>query len=150
MDVDRPAGMQWIAGATFAMGSEDFYPEERPVHAVQVDGFWMDEHPVTVEAFARFVAATGHVTLAERPPDPTLYPGADPALLVPGSLVFTPTAGPVPLDDYRHWWRWVPGASWRLPVRRSRYDGRVSRSPAASRSTAASGSHSQSGRLPAS
>jgi formylglycine-generating enzyme required for sulfatase activity len=97
------------------MGSEDFYPEERPVHAVTVEGFWIDEHPVMVAEFRRFVKATGHVTLAELAPDPTLYPGADPAMLVPGSLVFRPTRGPVPLDDYRSWWRWVPGASWRHP-----------------------------------
>jgi formylglycine-generating enzyme required for sulfatase activity len=55
------------------------------------------------------------VTLAERPLDPTDYPDADPALLVPGSLVFVGTRGPVRLDDYRQWWRYVPGASWRTP-----------------------------------
>ena len=87
--------MAWIPGGTFRMGSADFYPEERPVHAVSVDGFWMDEHPVTVAEFRRFVKATGHVTLAERPPDPANYPDADPALLVPGSLVFHRTRGPV-------------------------------------------------------
>ena len=37
-----------IPGGTFRMGSEDFYPEERPVREVTVGGFWMDEHPVTV------------------------------------------------------------------------------------------------------
>ena len=77
------------------MGSEDFYPEERPVHEVTVDGFWMDEHQVTVAEFRRFVKATGHVTLAERPLDPSDYPDADPDLLVPGALVFHPTRGPV-------------------------------------------------------
>jgi hypothetical protein len=30
------------------MGSADFYPEERPVRRVDVDPFWIDEHPVTV------------------------------------------------------------------------------------------------------
>jgi formylglycine-generating enzyme len=107
--------MRWILGGTFAMGSDDFYPEEQPVHAVSVDGFYIDEHPVTVSEFGRFVAATGYVTLAEQPPDPDLYPGADPALLVAGSLVFQPTPAPVPLDDYTNWWSWVPGASWRRP-----------------------------------
>ena len=61
-------GMAWIPGGTFAMGSEDFYPEERPVHHVQVDGFWMDETPVTAADFRRFVRETKHVTVAERPP----------------------------------------------------------------------------------
>ena len=61
--------MRWIPGGTFAMGSEDFYPEERPVHRVSVDGFWMDEHPVTAAQFRRFVRETKYVTLAERPLD---------------------------------------------------------------------------------
>ncbi|MFI6582783.1 formylglycine-generating enzyme family protein [Embleya sp. NPDC050493] len=108
-------GMAWIPGGTFAMGSDDFYPEERPVHPVTVNGFFLDVHPVTVAAFRRFVKATGYVTVAERPLDPVLYPDADPALLVPGSLVFRRTPGPVALDDYRRWWHYVPGANWRLP-----------------------------------
>lgn len=107
--------MAWVPEGTFRMGSEDFYPEERPVHEVALDGFWIDRDPVTVGAFRRFVKATGHVTVAERPLDPALYPDADPSLLVPGSLVFTPTRGPVPLDEYRSWWRYVPGACWHRP-----------------------------------
>jgi formylglycine-generating enzyme required for sulfatase activity len=82
---------------------------------VSVDGFWMDDHQVTVAEFRRFVKATGYVTTAERPLDPADYPDADPALLVPGSLVFQRTRGPVRLDDYRQWWAYVPGASWRHP-----------------------------------
>jgi len=97
------------------MGSQDFYPEERPVRRVEVDGFWMDDHPVTVAEFRRFTSATGYVTLAERPLDPAQYPGADPALLRPGALVFHKTAGPVDLSDYTQWWRYVPGAQWRHP-----------------------------------
>jgi formylglycine-generating enzyme required for sulfatase activity len=105
--------MVWIHGGSFLMGSEDHYPEERPVHEAVVDGFWMDQRQVTVAEFRRFVKATGHVTLAERPLDPAEYPDADPAMLVPGSLVFQKTRGPVPLDDYRNWWAYVPGADWR-------------------------------------
>lgn len=97
------------------MGSEDFYPEERPVHQVTVDGFWMDTTAVTVAEFQRFVKATGHVTTAEIAPDPADYPDADPALLVPGSLVFTSPPGPVSLDDYTQWWSFTPGADWRHP-----------------------------------
>ena len=108
-------GMSWIPPATFAMGSEDFYPEERPVRGVEVDGFWIDEHPVTAAEFRRFVRATGYVTVAERPLDPDDYPDADPDLLVPGSLVFRKAPGPVPLDDVRNWWEYVPGASWKKP-----------------------------------
>jgi formylglycine-generating enzyme required for sulfatase activity len=97
------------------MGSDDFYDNEKPVHPVTVDGFWMDQHPVTVNQFKEFVAQTGYVTVAERPLDPAQYPEADPDLLVPGSLVFHMSKGPVDLDDYRNWWRYVPGAQWRRP-----------------------------------
>ena len=104
-----------LPGGTFRMGSEDFYPEERPVRDVSVEGFLIDRHPVTVAEFRRFVRDTGHVTWAEQPPDPADYPDADPELLVPGSLVFGRSAGPVDLSDYRNWWEWTPGADWRHP-----------------------------------
>ncbi|WP_262365562.1 formylglycine-generating enzyme family protein [Gordonia sp. OPL2] len=107
--------MVWVPGGTFWMGSEDFYPEERPVHQVAVDGFWMDTQQVTVAAFRRFVRDTGYVTTAELQPDAADFPDADPALLAPGSMVFTPPTGPVPLDDHRRWWSYVPGAQWRHP-----------------------------------
>jgi formylglycine-generating enzyme required for sulfatase activity len=107
--------MRWLEGGAFLMGSEDFYPEERPVHRVRVDGFWIDEHPVTVAEFRRFVKSTGYITLAERPLDDSKYPGADPDLLVPGALVFQKASAPVDLRDYRNWWRYVPGAEWRHP-----------------------------------
>src|SRR5215472_5387829 len=68
------AGMAWVPGGGFLMGSRDFYPEERPVRRVEVDGFWMDDHPVTVAEYRRFTAATGYVTVAERPLDPADYP----------------------------------------------------------------------------
>jgi formylglycine-generating enzyme len=111
----RPRNMTWLPGGAFQMGSARFYPEERPVHRETVPGFWIDSHPVTVEEFRRFVKATGYVTVAERPPQRADYPGADPALLVPGSLVFHGTPGPVDLRDYRNWWAYVPGACWRHP-----------------------------------
>ena len=75
----------------------------------------MDEKPVTAADFRRFVRETRYVTVAERPLDPEQYPDADPDLLVPGSLVFHGTAGPVNLDDYRNWWAYVPGAYWKRP-----------------------------------
>jgi formylglycine-generating enzyme required for sulfatase activity len=107
--------MVFIREGAFAMGDDRFYPEERPVRRVEVDGFWMDEHPVTAGAFRRFVRETRYVTVAERVPQASDYPDADPDLLVPGSLVFRKTAGPVSLDDVRNWWEYVPGADWRRP-----------------------------------
>jgi formylglycine-generating enzyme len=114
--VRAPAkGMTWIPGGTFAMGAEHFYPEESPVRRVSVDGFWIDRAPVTVAQFRRFATETRYVTVAERPLDPADYPDADPAALVPGSLVFHKTPGPVDLRDVRSWWRYVPGACWYRP-----------------------------------
>jgi len=108
--------MTRIPSGIFLMGSEEFYPEESPVRAVQVDGFLIDERPVTVAQFRRFVRVTGYRTTAEEPPDPADYPGADPQLLVPGSLVFEPTSVPVGLDDYTAWWHWTPEACWHRPT----------------------------------
>lgn len=48
------SGMIAVPGGTFLMGSNDFYPEERPVHRVAVDCFWIDAHPVTNAEFRRF------------------------------------------------------------------------------------------------
>jgi formylglycine-generating enzyme required for sulfatase activity len=107
--------MSHVIGGTFLMGSEDFYPEEGPVRSAEVGDFWIDERPVTVAEFRRFVKATGYVTVAERPLDPADYPDADPAALVPGALVFHPTRGPVDLRDVRNWWSYVPGATWQRP-----------------------------------
>jgi sulfatase modifying factor 1 len=114
---DAPPGpdMVRIEGASFAMGSANFYPEERPVHTATVGTFWIDRHTVTNAEFAAFVEATGYVTVAERPLDPADYPGALPELLHPGGLVFQATPGPVPLSDFTRWWAYVPGASWRAP-----------------------------------
>jgi formylglycine-generating enzyme required for sulfatase activity len=97
------------------MGSDDHYPEEAPAHRVTVNGFWMDRHAVTNAEFQRFVEATGHVTLAERPADPDEYPGAKPELLVPSSVMFKKSSGPVDLRDPYIWWTYRPGADWRHP-----------------------------------
>lgn len=107
--------MALVAGGTFRMGSDDFYPDERPVHERAVSSFWIDRYEVTNELFAGFVDDTGYVTVAERELDPAAFPGADPADLVPGAMVFSPTAGPVDLGDWRNWWDWKPGAFWRKP-----------------------------------
>lgn len=104
-----------LAGGEFRMGSDRHYPEEAPQHLVGVKGFWIDPVPVTNRQFTDFVAATGYVTVAERPLDPAEYRGAEPEMLAAGSLVFHKTRGPVDLRDIRNWWTWTPGASWRHP-----------------------------------
>ena len=121
----NPPGMVWIPGGEFTMGtdSEKAWPEERPAHRVRVDGFWMDQTEVTNAQFRAFVTATGYVTTAEKPPSleeimsqsPPGTPPPPKENLVPGSLVFTPTAGPVDLHDFSQWWSWTPGADWRHP-----------------------------------
>jgi formylglycine-generating enzyme len=108
-------GMRWVPGGTFLMGSNKHYPEEAPAHKVAVDAFWIDECTVTNAQFRRFVGATGHVTLAERPPNAEDYPGAKPELLVPASVVFVRPRRRVSLDDPHQWWRFVQGADWRHP-----------------------------------
>lgn len=122
----RPHGMVWIPGGEFTMGGvgPEANPDEFPTHRVGVDGFWMDETEVTVGQFKEFVEATGYKTIAERKPDweelkkqlPPETPQPDESLLVPGSMVFSPTQGPVPLDDWQRWWSWMPGADWRHPL----------------------------------
>jgi len=109
-------GMKHLPGGSYTMGSERFYEEERPLRPVRVDPFWIDETPVTNAAFAAFVEATGHRTLAEIAPDPKDYPGLDPALAVAGSLVFQQTQAPVQLHDHAQWWAFVAGADWRHPT----------------------------------
>lgn len=105
--------MLLVPGGQARIGSARDYPEERPVRLVEVPDLWVDEHPVTNAEFRRFVVDTGHVTVAERPP--AALAGGRQEMLEPGSLVFTPPPGPVPLDDWRRWWSWLPGADWRHP-----------------------------------
>ncbi len=104
-----------LAGGTFRMGSDVHEPEEAPAHPVRLEPFAIDVGPVTNDRFATFVRATGYRTVAERPLDPRDYPGAPAENLVPGSLVFTPTRGPVDLRHLSQWWSWTPGASWSAP-----------------------------------
>ena len=110
-----PTELVELPGGEFAMGSTSFYPEEAPIHLVTVAPFAIERYPVTNAQFAEFVDATGYVTVAERPLDPTLYPGVAQEDLLPGALIFRPTASPVNLSDWRQWWDWAPGAHWRCP-----------------------------------
>jgi sulfatase modifying factor 1 len=120
-----PVGMVWIPGGEFSMGcadprlcsdgGNDPMGDARPIHRVYVDGFWMDKTDVTNEQFAKFVEATGYVTIAEQPLKAEDYPNAKKEELVPYSTVFTPTERPVPLDNVLRWFRRENGANWRHP-----------------------------------
>ena len=113
-----PEGMVWIPAGRVCHGRRAF-PDAVPLHKVQVNGFWMDRTEVTNEQFARFVAATGYKTVAERQPEPERYPGAKKELLVPGSAVFVPPQGKTARQCLEcgtcDWWVYVPGACWRHP-----------------------------------
>ncbi|MEV8214976.1 formylglycine-generating enzyme family protein [Leifsonia sp. NPDC077715] len=107
--------MVTIPGGRFHMGSAEFYTEEQPVHEREVAAFRIDRYEVTNADFAGFVDDTGYVTVAERPLDAALFPELSEEDRRPGSMVFTATAGPVDLREWRNWWRWEPGADWRHP-----------------------------------
>ncbi|WP_367872769.1 formylglycine-generating enzyme family protein [Luteolibacter sp. Populi] len=120
------AGMVWIPGGEFSMGSNDsgeslcgepgVTRDAQPIHRVHVDAFWMDATEVTNEQFQKFVVATGYVTVAEIKPTQEEFPTAPPENLVAGSTVFTPTPQPVKLSNYFQWWSYVHGADWRHPA----------------------------------
>src|SRR5215211_5467875 len=110
------ASMAFIAGGVFAMGSERHQPEERVIHTVRVDGFWIDRHEVTNAQFRQFVDTTGYRTLAERGLDPKTHPGTPKDLLVPGSVVFIPPTEITRGGSITQWWQYVPGANWRQPT----------------------------------
>ncbi len=124
--LSHPQGMVWIPGGEFSMGANDppdmdevgmkATEDARPVHRVYVDGFFMDKTDVTNAEFAKFVKATGYVTIAERKPRAEDYPGAPPENLIAGSVVFSPPNHPVSLNDHYQWWSYVPGANWRHPL----------------------------------
>ena len=121
-----PDGMVWIPGGEFSMGSTSSSEslcglpgvtrDALPVHRVHVDGFWMDKTDVTNEEFDKFVKATGYITVAERTPTKEEFPTAPPENLVAGSVVFSPTDHPVPLDNHYQWWTYAKGANWRHPL----------------------------------
>jgi sulfatase modifying factor 1 len=111
----EPPDLVFARGGRFRMGSDRHYPEEAPARSVEVEPFWIDRTPVTNRRFARFVAATGYVTLAERAPSAADYPDAAPELLRAGSAVFAPPGRAVDLREAWQWWAFTPGADWGHP-----------------------------------
>ncbi len=93
--------MAWIPGGQFWMGAtEDHMADARPWHRVYLDGYWMDKTDVTNDQFAKFVKATGYVTVAERKPREEDYPKAPSENLVAGSVVFSPPDHAVALNNH--------------------------------------------------
>ena len=117
--------MVLIPGGTYNRGgnSHQSSSNEFPVHKVKVDSFYMDVHEVTNQQFLDFVNATGYITTAEKPLNwnelkkqlPKNTPKPSKEFLLPGSLVFTKTEGPVSLLNESQWWSWVQGANWKHP-----------------------------------
>jgi sulfatase modifying factor 1 len=121
-----PAGMVWIPGGEFWMGGEvetydgNVAPDSLPMHKVYVDGFWMDQHEVSNEKWARFAKETGYLTVAELKPDPRDSPMAsEEELKYPCSIVFTPPKKSIDnlekAQQFHLWWSMVRGASWKNP-----------------------------------
>jgi len=120
-----PAGMVFIEGGKYDMGAEfqSNTNDAIPIHAVEVDAFWIDATEVTNAEFQEFIDATGYQTVAERP---VLWeelkkqlaagtPKPSEEDLQPGSLVFTAPSRKVSLDNFAVWWKWVVGANWQHP-----------------------------------
>ena len=95
-----PEGMALIPGGAYRMGSDAGHVHEQPVHEAIVDPFYLDIHEVTNGQFAAFVAATGHVTEAEK---------------WGWSLVFTQDDREVERVPEAPWWVKVDKADWRHP-----------------------------------
>lgn len=93
--------MVWIPGGKTRIGDDQGYADEGPSYETTVQGVWMDAHEVTNAQFARFVAATGYVTMAERRGEGIVFrpPGAGERPVAPGQ-----------------WWKIVSGADWRHPL----------------------------------
>jgi sulfatase modifying factor 1 len=50
----------YIRGGSFLMGSESGSEDERPIHEVKIDSFYVGKFPVTVHEFVSFLEATSH------------------------------------------------------------------------------------------
>lgn len=135
---ETPAGMVWVPGGSFVMGTSAYpgpdrpnpdriKPDEYPAHEVELDGFWIDATEVTNRQFKEFVDATGYVTFAEREPtvEELAASGLDPSLikpehLKPASICFNCEFNRNTFrNDIDRWeyqvWQMVEGANWRHP-----------------------------------
>ncbi|MET0545730.1 MAG: formylglycine-generating enzyme family protein [Caulobacterales bacterium] len=110
----EPQGDVKLTGGMFVLGAHPENAEEGPAREVTVKPFSIDRTEVTNAQFTEFVKATGYATLAERAPDPKLYPGVPADQLKPAAIVFVGASG-IGAGDPTGWWRLVEGASWKNP-----------------------------------
>jgi formylglycine-generating enzyme required for sulfatase activity len=66
MNPPSPPDLARIPAGEFFMGAADGSDDERPVHRVHVDEFFIGRFPVTCDEYARFVRATGQPAPAVR------------------------------------------------------------------------------------
>ena len=59
-------GMVYVPAGDFIMGSEAGEADERPVHPVYLEAYWIAPRPVSVAEYRKFAQATGR----EMPPSP--------------------------------------------------------------------------------
>ncbi|HUD52581.1 formylglycine-generating enzyme family protein [Parvibaculum sp.] len=115
LDTEGPhPGMLWVPGGRLRMG-DTVYAEEGPIRERDVKGFWIDRHEVTNREFAAFVAATGYVTVAERPVDAAAHPELPADMRAPGAVVFVMPNKVDGSGDISQWWQYIPRANWRHP-----------------------------------
>ena len=88
-----PASMALIPGGTYRIGAGAQLPEEQPGRRLRISPFCLDRTEVSNDRFAAFVAATGYVTVAERPLSVEQFPELKASERAPGSLVFEPVPG---------------------------------------------------------
>ena len=111
-----PEEMVFIPRGTFRMGDDKSkFLEEKAAENVTVDNFCMDRYEVTNSDFAKFVKATGYVTVAERFLSKKQFPDLPDEQRSPGSLVFQPPEEQATQVPYLSWWHWVVGANWQHP-----------------------------------
>lgn len=93
--------MASIDAGVFKMGSETGLADERPVHEVSLEAFWIDKFEVSNRDFAKFIEATGHITQPEKGE---------------GGLVFASPNESLAISlNPEKWWNLIASANWRHP-----------------------------------
>ena len=133
--IRTPDGMTmiYIPAGEFEMGSEDA-DEEKPIHTVYLDAFWVDQTEITNAMFRKFLDETGYVTDAETSRESWTYDGSSWSLTKnaywsqpdgPGSNLNGKNDHPVvhiSWNDAREYCRWAGGrllteAEWEKAAR---------------------------------